>query len=223
MIRPILLTCLLAAAVPLTAHPFEPEADADRLYAVTHRDSSLWDRVAEFCDQYPRRLSGTPVLEEGIDWIIARMRQDGWSVRTQPVSVPTWVRGKESLRMLTKPMHLLPMLGLGGSVGTDGGPLRAEVLVVRSFEHLDSIADQAEGKIVVWNVPFTTYGETVRYRYDGPSAAARHGAVASLVRSVGPFGMQTPHTGGMGYREDVPRIPAAAINMEDANLLQRQQ
>ena len=184
MTRTTVLTLLLLASSAAISSASDLDAEADRLFAYTHADSALWDRVAEFCDQYPRRLSGTPILEEGIDWIIGRMRADGWDVRTQPVMVPTWIRGKESLRMLSRPMHLLPMMGLGGSVGTGGGPIRAKVLVVRSFEHLDSVASAADGKIVVWNVPFTTYGETVRYRYDGPSHAARYGAVASLLRST---------------------------------------
>lgn len=197
--------------------------DVNHLYSVTHSDSSLWDRVAEFCDLYPRRLSGTAVLEKGIEALVTQMMSDGWDVKTQDVMVPHWVRGSESLYMLSTPQHEMAMLGLGGSIGTDGDPLEAEVLVVTSFEDLENKASQAEGKIVVWNVEFIGYGETVKYRSGGPSAAAKHGAVASLVRSIGPFGMQTPHTGGMGYQEGVDKIPAAAITMEDAMLMQRMQ
>ena len=197
--------------------------DHQALYAFTHADSSLWDRVAEFCDRFPRRLSGTPVLENALDWLTQRMTNEGWTVQTQDVMVPTWIRGKESCRMVSRPEHAMPILGLGGSVGTGGSPLTGEVLVVTSFDDLEARADEVEGKIIVWNVPFTTYGETVRYRYDGPSAAAKHGAIASLVRSVGPYGMQTPHTGGMGYKKDIPKIPAAAVTMEDAMLMQRLQ
>jgi carboxypeptidase Q len=76
---------------------------------------------------------------------------------------------------------------------------------------------------VVYNVPFTTYGETVAYRYNGASEAARYGAVASLVRSVGPYGIQTVHTGGMGYNDSLPKIPSGAITIEDALLLERMQ
>ena len=212
----LIMTCSLQAQIQI-------EADLPALRRGTYTDSALWHQVAEFCDAYPRRLSGTTVLEEGLDWIIARMQQQGWSVRTQPAMVPTWIRGAESLRMLSAPSRPLPMMGLGGSVGTNGTPIKAEVLVVRSFEELDARGAEARGKIVVWNVPFTTYGETVQYRYGGASAAAAHGAVASLTRSVGPYGMQTPHTGGMGYREDVQKIPSAAITMEDAMLMQRMQ
>ena len=217
---------LVLLSIPAIAgdddHPTLTPAE-QTLFDRTHADSSLWDLVAEFSDLYPRRLSGTENLEQGIDWIIARMKEGGWTVRTQPVMVPTWIRGRESLRMLSRPHHRLPVAGLGGSVGTGGGPIRGEALVVRSFEHLEELGEAANGKIIVWNVPFTTYGETVRYRYDGPSAAARHGAIASLVRSVGPYGLQTPHTGGMGYANDAPKIPAAAVTMEDAMLMQRMQ
>ena len=78
-------------------------------------------------------------------------------------------------------------------------------------------------RIVLFNVPFTTYGETVTYRVTGPSRAAAKGAVAVLVRSVGPTGLRTPHTGSLEYTEGQPRIPAAAIAAEDADRLQRMQ
>ena len=89
---------------------------------------------------------------------------------------------------------------------------RREVLVVHSFEELDAQGGRRRAaRIVFFNVPFTTYGETVRFRSAGPSRAARHGAVASLVRSVGPPGLRTPHTGALQYAGDAPKIPAAAI------------
>ncbi len=92
---------------------------------------------------------------------------------------------------------------------------------MRSFDQLDALGEQMRGKIVVYNVPFTTYGETVGYRGSGASRAARYGAVAALVRSIGPVSLQTPHTGAMNYDEKQPKIPAAAITIEGAELLQR--
>lgn len=220
----VLLVVLCANAVAQESSVADRfKADADRLYEVAMADNGLWPLVAEFCDQYPRRLGGTENLEKGIEWLVQRMKKDGWDVRTQSVMVPNWKRGKESLQMLTAPGKSMAVLGLGGSVGTGSAPVKAEVLVVSSFDELKQRQAEAKGRIVVWNVPFTTYGETVRYRYGGPSEAARYGAVASLVRSVGPFGMQTPHTGGMGYNDSLPKIPAAAITMEDAMLLDRMQ
>ena len=150
------------------------------------------------------------------------MEADGLeNVRGEPVMVPHWVRGEESVTLIEPREQDLPMLGLGGSVGTPDGGITAEVLVVGSFQELTARADEAEGKIVLFNVPFTSYGETVRYRTDGAVAAARAGAVASLVRSVGPYSMQTPHTGMMRYQAGVEQIPHAAITIEDAMLLQR--
>src|SRR5690606_3133934 len=115
----------------------------------------------------------------------------------------------------------LPMLGLGGSIATPPEGITAEVLVVSSFDELERRAAEAAGAIVLFDVPFTTYGETVRYRTEGAIAAARAGAVASLIRSVGPYSPATPHTGTMRYEEGVPRIPHAALSLEDALLLRR--
>jgi carboxypeptidase Q len=150
------------------------------------------------------------------------MKKDGLeNVHKEPVKVPHWVRGRESLEITSPRQHTLVMLGLGNSVGTPAEGIEAELLVVHSFEELDAAGASAKGKIVFYNVPFTNYGETVRFRTNGPSRAAALGAVASLVRSVGPPGLRTPHTGTLTYDEATPKIPAAAITTEDADRLQR--
>jgi carboxypeptidase Q len=94
---------------------------------------------------------------------------------------------------------------------------------VNSFDELKARSDEARGKIVLLNAPFTSYGKTVTYRVVGAVAAARAGAVASLIRSVTPFSLRTPHTGQMRYDPEVPQIPHAAITVEDAEMLQRLQ
>jgi carboxypeptidase Q len=113
------------------------------------------------------------------------------------------------------------MLGLGGSVGTPAAGIEADVLVVKSFDDLTARAADAQGKIVLFNAAYTSYGQTNAYRTGGASAASRVGAVAALVRSIGPAGLRTPHTGNMTYAEGVTRIPAAAITAEDAERMQR--
>src|SRR5438876_249253 len=68
-------------------------------------------------------------------------------------------------------------------------------------------------------VPHWVYGEAVVYRGDGPSAAARQGAVACLIRSVGGADYRLPHTGQTKYADDAPKIPAGALTAEDADLI----
>ncbi|HEX2191297.1 MAG TPA: M28 family metallopeptidase [Longimicrobiaceae bacterium] len=234
--KPAPLSRALAAAALLAAAPSALPAQqpgpvaaayrepADRLIDRALADSSAWERLTVLVDRFGPRFSGTPNLELAIDWILAEMRKDGLeNVRGEPVMVPHWVRGRESAELVSPRRQDLPMLGLGGSVGTPPEGITAEVLVVGSFDELKSRAAEARGKIVVYDVPFTTYGETVRYRGNGAIEAARVGAVAALVRSVTPFSMRTPHTGGMRYDTAVARIPAAAITVEDAMLLRRMQ
>ncbi len=195
---------------------------AGKLMAEAQADDFAWRRLAELTDTYGNRLSGSENLARAIRWAQATMTADGLShVRAEKVMVPKWVRGEESAVLIDPPEHPLAMLGLGGSVATPPEGIEAEVLVVKDFKDLDARGAEAKGRIVLFNVPYTTYGETVPYRSGGATAAARHGAVASLVRAVGPMGHRTPHTGGMNYGEGVTRIPAAAISVEDANRLQR--
>lgn len=197
---------------------------ADSLIAAATRDSAAYLRLSLLVDNFGPRLSGSASLEAAIDWILAEMKTDNLdNVRGERVMVPHWVRGTESATLIHPRRTRLSLLGLGGSVATPASGIMAPVLVVTSFDDLRWRAAEARGKIVLFDVPFTTYRETVRYRVEGASAAARAGAVASLVRSIAPFSIRSPHTGGMRYDSTSPRIPTAALSVEDAQMLHRMQ
>jgi len=195
---------------------------ARRIVDESRASSFAWERLAELGDTFGNRLSGSENFDAAARWAADQMRRDGLeNVRLDPVKVPRWVRGAESLEVVDPGRHRLAMLGLGNSIGTPPDGIQADLLIVRSFQELDASGDRARGRIVLFNVPFTTYGETVVYRSDGPSRAAAKGAVAALVRSVGPPGLRTPHTGSLRYADNQPQIPAAAVSTEDADRLQR--
>jgi carboxypeptidase Q len=196
----------------------------DKLMAAATNSDFAYQRLARLCDTFGPRFSGTTNLEAAIDWALAQMKNDGLeNVHGEEVMVPHWVRGAESAELLQPRARRLPMLGLGGSIATPPEGITAEVLVVKSFGDLTGRAGEASGKIVLFNVPFTTYSETVAIRTRGAVEAAKVGAVASLIRSVTPFSMQSPHTGAMSYSNAVCKIPHAAITVEDAEMMQRMQ
>jgi carboxypeptidase Q len=225
-----MLVTQLALAFVAVAAPQTPDwlddyrEPSNRIIAESLSSSFAWERLALLGDTFGHRLSGSRALEGAIHWAIAEMKKDGLeNVRAEPVKVPHWVRGRESAEIVSPHPSSLAMLGLGNSVGTPSAGIEAEILVVRSFAGLDAAGPEVKGKIVVFNAPFTNYNETVLYRASGPSRAAALGAVAVLVRSVGPPGLRTAHTGALRYTETDPKIPAAAISVEDAERLQRMQ
>jgi hypothetical protein len=207
-------------AADLTAQ-YKPVAD--QLIDAALVDNDGYAKLAYLCDRIGARLSGMPSLDRAIQWASATMKSDGLSnVRLIPVKVPKWVRGAESAQLLApenKPLH---MLGLGMSVGTQKGGITADVVVVEDFDQLQKLgADGVRGKIVLYNEKWVNYGATGQYRRAGPSIAAGLGAVAVLLRSVTPLAMQIPHTGTLDYDEAQPKIPAAALSVEDALMLGR--
>ncbi|HVF68672.1 MAG TPA: M28 family metallopeptidase [Pyrinomonadaceae bacterium] len=195
---------------------------AGRIIGAALTSGVAYRRLAWLTDRIGNRLSGSESLTRAIEWSVSEMKRDGLdNVRAEKVLVPHWVRGEESLELVEPVARSLPMLGLGNSVGTPPEGVRAEAVVVRSFAELDALGEKVRGKIVVYNAPFTTYGETVAYRGVGASRAARYGALAAVVRSITPVSLQTPHTGSLRYLEDQQKIPAAAVTVEGAELLQR--
>lgn len=226
----LLLPHALRAQMEVAPH----RAAADRLIAAALRDSAAYQRLARLVDGFGHRHSGSASLERALDWIVAEMKRDGFeNVRKEPVQVTNWVRGRESAELILPRRKPLAMLGLGRSVGTPPNGIRARVLVVRSFAELRARAAEARGKIVLYNVPFDTtlapfagYGRAVAYRAVGADSASAVGAVAALVRSVTPRSLNTPHTGSMAPYDTtgrLRRVPAAAITVEDAEMLQRMQ
>jgi carboxypeptidase Q len=204
---------------------------AQRLISASMASDTAWNRLAYITDTFGPRLSGSTNLEKAIDRTVEMMKADGFdTVYTESVKVPHWVRGKESLQMISPRPRSLPMLGLGGSIGTPIEGITAEVIVVDELDSVATLGARAKGKIVLINqafedgrgpAPFRGYSQTVRIRSQGAIEAAKVGAIACIIRSVGPYGMQTPHTGSMAYMDGVAKIPAAAITIEDADMIER--
>jgi carboxypeptidase Q len=226
----LILPTTLGAQLRIADH----RAAADQLIAAALRDSAAYTRLTHLTDGFGHRMSGSESLERAIDWIVSELKQQGFdNVHTEPVKVTNWRRGEESALLLTPRRVALHMIGLGRSVGTTTRAVTGPVLVVRDFAELRRRAAEARGKIVLYNFPFDTtahpfvaYGEAVQYRAYGADSAAAVGAVGSLVRSVTPRSLQTPHTGGLSYADTArraPKIPGAAITVEDAEMLQRMQ
>jgi hypothetical protein len=215
-----------------------------------------YNRTADFVDRFGHRQAGSESLEQSIDFLLDTLRAtEGLSnVHGFDVMVPRWVRGNESCTLLEPTVsgsaRSLAILGLGFSVGTQQHPggLEAEILVVGSLAELVSMRAQVAGKIVLMDMPYTTYGNTRPYRTHSASLVAKLGGVGLLLRSVAPFSLNTPHTGSMSYlsgpldREmadrlgfgpgvvpdellgdysSVSRIPAAALAVEDAAMIRR--
>jgi carboxypeptidase Q len=196
--------------------------DAARLLKAATADDFAWQRLAELTDDYGNRLSGSENYGRAVDWALKTMKADGLeNVRAERVMVPRWVRGREGAEIIDPPRHAVPILGLGGSAPTPSAGLEAEVLVVTSFDDLRVKGADARGRIVLFNVPYNGYSETVTYRTSGARSASQYGAVGVLVRSVGPLGLRTTHTGSVSYPPGLPQIPAAAVSAEDANRIAR--
>ncbi len=227
---------MLPSRSPTPSLPPPPElpaafvAAADKLTAAATGRRRAYERLATMSDRFGHRLSGTSTLERAIDWSLEMMRKDGLAnVRREKVMVPRWVRGAERARVVGPIDRPLVLLGLGGTVGTKG-PLRAEVAVVQSLAEIAAKGAALRGKIVVINQPMpafdhetqeTGYRDTVAIRSSGASEAAKVGARAVLIRSVTASSLRTPHTGAVRYTDGAPKIPAAALTLEDTELLVR--
>ena len=183
-----------------------------------------YKRLAAFVDQFGSRVSGSQSLENAIDYMLGILRLDGLdNVHGEAVNVTNWVRNQEYAKLVSPRAYDMAISGLGGSVGTGNKELTADAIVVRSFDDLKANSGNVSGKIVVYNQDFVSYSETASYRVDGAAEAAQYGAVATLIRSVTPQSIYSPHTGIQEYKDGVPKIPTACITVEDAEMLDRMQ
>ncbi|KAJ3665616.1 hypothetical protein Zmor_001106 [Zophobas morio] len=183
-----------------------------------------YNELAKFVDRFGGRKVGSKSLEDSIDYMLnLSLAYDLQNVHGEEVEIPVWERGSESAVLIEPRTKDIRMLGLIYSVATPVEGILAEVLVVKSFDELKERAAEANGKIVVFNEDFISYGETGQYRGYGAIEAAKVGAVATLIKSVSPFSPANPHTGILAYDDSITPIPAACIASNDANMLQRMQ
>ena len=218
---------------------FSPQtlADLKRLQQAALSSDYAYKQVAHLANNIGPRLSGSAQAAKAVEYVAGELRAVGCEVQLERVMVPHWVRGEETAALTQFPgqaentTQKIVLCALGPSVPTPANGIEANVIAVPNFDALKSMPrDKVAGKIVLFNYPFDkqmaaegrgneAYGEAVVYRSDGPSAAARQGAVACLIRSVGGADYRLPHTGLTDYAGDAPKIPAGAVTAEDADLI----
>jgi carboxypeptidase Q len=235
-----LIIFLLAALVPtLTAQPVSSNAQRYDSLAMKIITSALGQNkvieiLTELCTKIGSRLSGSLQAATAVQWTKQKMKELGFTnVHTEPVMVPRWVRGskEEGYYSLNKSRKktALHIAALGGSVGTSKKGIIAEIVEVKSWKELNKILEQVKGRIVFYNRPMdrslislgAAYADAVDQRSQGAIEAARFGTAAALVRSMTTRNDDVPHTGGMNYVDSIPKIPAASVSTNDANLLSK--
>src|SRR6266542_4358527 len=187
------------------------------------------DWVRSLADEVGPRLSGSPQDAVGVAWALATLKAAGLTnVDAEKVMVPAWQRGVEMGEVTAPYKQRLVLTALGGSVGTPEAGLEAEVVEAGSLEALDAKGAAAvKDKIVFFNKKMERgsetrgYGYAVDVRTQGAARAARLGAVGVLIRSIGTDHNRLPHTGAVDYVAEVPKIPAAALAIPDAEMLER--
>ncbi len=219
--------------------PAQVLQDAARVQKAALAGDFGYRLAGHLADNIGPRLSGSPQYQQAAEYVAQQMRDLGLEVTMEKVMVPHWVRGKESAELVEFPgqapntTQKIVLTALGGSVATPADGIVAPVVVVSSMEELNALGrEKVSGKIVLFYEKFDermavqgfgldAYGQAVTFRASGPSAAAKLGAVAALIRSAGSGAFRLPHTGATHYAKDVPKIPAAALTSEDADLIQR--
>src|SRR5207248_6227616 len=191
--------------------------DLKRLQQAALNSDYAYRQVAHLANNIGPRLTGSAQAAKAVEYVASELKVIGCEVQLEKVTVPHWVRGEETAALVQFPgqavntTQKIVLCALGPSVATPPNGIEAEVIVVRNFDELKSLSrEKVAGKIVLFNYPFDkkmaaegrggeAYGEAVFYRSNGQVAAARQGAIACLIRSVGGADYRLPHTGETDY------------------------
>ena len=226
------LCALAAATMGASLAPAHGEGNGDmagRLVGIAMTDGRAYQLAESLTDGIGPRPSGSEGAARAVKWAVAQMNALGFkNVHTETVRVPHWIRGAAEAEVVAPAPQAMHVTALGPSVPTGPAGITAEVVEVAGFEELKTLGAGARGKIVLFNPrtmqrarTFDEYGRAVAVRGGGATAAAKLGALAVLVRSAGTGAYRLPHTGGLRYDDATPKIPAAAVSLEDADLLHR--
>jgi carboxypeptidase Q len=214
-------------------------SELQRIQQAALASDYAYRQLAHLTDSIGPRLTGSPQAEKAVEYVAAEMRKLGAEVQLEKLTVPHWIRGEETAALVEFPgmasntTQKLILTALGGSVATPTEGITADVIVAKTFDELIAFGhDKVQGKIVLFTEHFDqrmaaqgfggeAYRESVIYRAVGANVAARLGAIACVIRSVGGAQYRVPHTGSLRYQDDVKKIPAAAVTAEDADMIER--
>ncbi|HWW61933.1 MAG TPA: M28 family peptidase [Thermoanaerobaculia bacterium] len=231
--KAVIATALILVSSSVALAQDVVDANAKRLIDASLASTTAYETLSYLTDHIGARPSGSKSAELAVKWTTGQFRAWGIDVKNERVMVPHWVRGAERAQLVSHNDQKITLTALGGSVATPADGITAEVIEVRSYDELKALGrDKVRGRIVYYNNPmnmelvhsgraFEAYGDAVEFRSSGASHAAELGAVAAVIRSVASASLRTPHTGAMRYDAKQPKIPAAAMTIEDAELVHR--
>lgn len=205
-------------------------AEAAALRDRALNDDTAYELLRSLTSRVGPRLAGTPGDSAAVAWALAQMRALGFrNVRAESVRVPRWHRGECGVELVSPWPQTCAAVALGGSIATPAGGLEAEVVPVTNLDELARIdSSRIAGRIVYFSGRMdrtrsgSGYGPAVAVRGRGAAEAAKRGALAVVIRSVGTDRNRLPHTGGMRSEPGDVRIPALALSHPDADLLEDQ-
>lgn len=225
------LVCLTGAALAQDAPSLTPAQarDVDALIGAGLKDDLAWEILESLTTEVGPRLAATEAEARARDWGVAKLKSLGFkNVRIEPFEMPMWRRLEEEAEIVSPFPQKLFITALGRSSATPAGGLTAEVVRFRSMADLAAAPQTGlEGKIVFVDEPMARtqdgsgYGPAVRKRGLAAVEAAKRGAVAALIRSVGTDSHRNPHTGGAARAPDLTPVPTAALSNPDADQLAR--
>ena len=232
--RRLALSAALAAAFALPAFAQETQTRipdsavqvATQLRTQALADDTAWKVTESLTTEVGPRVAGSEADARAVEWAKAKFKELGYDkVWTQPVTFPKWERRSERGEVVGKHAQPLTLTALGGS---PGGTVEAQVVRFDSLDALEKApAGSLKDKIAFVDFEMERardgrgYGTGSRIRGKGPSAAARAGAAAYLMRSAGTDWHRNPHTGISRFEDGLTPIPMAALSLPDAAQLSR--
>jgi len=225
-----LLLAAAASTIAASTAIANPPAGSDPAMWALENDPVAWEITEGLTTEVGARQAGTEAEARGRAWALNYLRKAGFAnVREEPFDMPTWVRGEERAWVVSPFPQKFAIAALGNSGSTGPNGLEAEVAYFPTIDDLRAAPDGSlAGKIAFVSHSMrptqdgSSYGAFGPARFSGPNIAAKKGAAAIVIRSIGTDrAHRNPHTGNTNFEAGVTPIPAGALSIPDADNLVR--
>ncbi|QGP78445.1 M20/M25/M40 family metallo-hydrolase [Sphingobium sp. CAP-1] len=228
-IRSGTLAALLLGSILTPSFSLAAPADSAAIREAALKDDVAWDFTEGLTTEVGPRPAGTPREALGRDWAVAKLKALGFSnVRAEPYKMPVWERVRDEAHIVSPFPQNLVIAALGNSGSTPEQGIQGEIVYFPTIADLEAAPDGSlKGKIAFVSHSMVAAQDGAGYGYygaarrQGPSIAAKKGAIAILVKSIGTDHHRIAHTGVQMWAEGVTPIPAVALSVPDADQLAR--